>query len=123
MGGILPFHPNRAAAAPDVTGKAKKLLDMNHFHTLVTGSSCSFLQIQFAADGYAKYMDPVFRAPCHKGLKDLLRRHADGGCRMHTIQIVFVIFVERFPTGNTSLFYKADCVCFISHMITDGIIR
>ena len=97
VGGICFLHANRAAAATDIACQTQKLLNMDHFHALVAGGFCGLFQIQLAAHGNAKHMYAFFWSTGHKGLEDLLRWHTDGLCRMHTVQIVLVVFIKAFP--------------------------
>ena len=112
MSRVFLFHSNRAAAATDISGKRQKLLYRNKRYTLVAGSSCRFLQIQFAANGNAKYVDSGFCSPNDQGLKNLLRRIADSIGSVHSVQIVLIKFIERLFKWNFRLLKYADRVRF-----------
>lgn len=115
MGGITLFHSHGATAATDISRKSKKLLYGNKSDVLISGSSCCFLQIQFAANGNAKHVNSGFRSTNYQGFINLLRWKTDGISCVHSIEIIFVEFIECFLEGDFCLLEYSNCVCFGSH--------
>ena len=52
--GILFLHTHGAAAATDIAGQSKQLLDRNKLHILVAGGLGSFFKAQLTAYGDAE---------------------------------------------------------------------
>ena len=114
-GGIFLFHTHRAAAAPDVSGQAEKLLHGDHRHILVARCLGCLLQIQLKAHRNAEHIDARPLATGHQGLEDLLRRLADGFGGVIAVKVIFVKLVKFLPAGDARLLNQTDRVGFCCH--------
>ena len=112
MCGILFLHPYRAAATTDVAGQAQQLLYRNHLYAFVSGSFCSFFQIQLTADRDAKHMNAGAFATSNQGFVYLLRRKSNCNSCVIAVQIVFIKFVKFLTAGDTGRLDKSYCICF-----------
>ena len=76
IGGISFFHPDRCAAAPDISGDRKDILNRQEVKRLFLHDTGSLFQVQLFAYGQSKYIISAVLALCDQRFEGALRRLA-----------------------------------------------